>query len=91
MQSSCQHRLLLAKAALPSWVFLLLATMQVKEQLLDPETRRRLESIQQYIRATDTTLKPANGTPYPLPPKVPEDKGDILDAWAPKQSDVIQV
>lgn len=57
---------------------------QVKEQLLDPDTRRRLESIQQFVSSK-------NGASFPEPPQVPVDKGILLDEWTPKRSDTLNV
>lgn len=55
---------------------------QVKQQLLDPATRQRLESIEQYV---------ASDSSFPQPPPVPKDEGVALQDWMPREPDVINV
>lgn len=55
---------------------------RVREQLLDPAARQRLEAIQRYVVAP-----PGDGAPFPPPPPVPAtaaapgDMGQGLDAF----------
>ena len=61
---------------------------RVRQQLLDPATRRRLESVAAYATGGD-----GGGTPFPEPPPVPQapPPGTSLDGWSPERTRAISV
>ena len=61
---------------------------EVREALLDPDTRRRLAEVRAFTAGGDG--RGGHGPAFPgPPPKLPEDRGVGLDGWAPPAPAVI--
>lgn len=57
---------------------------KVKEQLLNPEERKRLESMADFISRTDLDN-------FPEPPPLPPNKGESLEKWMPPPQSIINI
>lgn len=60
---------------------------QVRQQLLDPAERARLETVRRYARSD-------NGAPFPDPPLRPPEGRPVntgLDGWAPDHENAVVV